>query len=221
MADPSVTGVETDAKPLFRGRLHQIGFFVVVPAGILLIAGARSPVARVAATVYAIALAGMYGTSALYHRLPWSPNGRRWMKRLDHSMIFVLIAGTYTPFSLLVLQPPWRWIVLAGVWGGAALGIALKMVRIDGLRAVGGALYIVLGWLIVIASPELFGRLPWEASVLIILGGLLYTAGAIVLAAHRPDPSPRVFGYHEVWHSMVLGGSVCHFAAISLVVLAR
>ncbi len=208
-------------KPLFRGRLHQIAFFVAVPAGVFLIAAAGGPKARLAAVIYSIALAGMYGVSAMYHRLPWSPNARRRMKRLDHSMIFVLIAGTYTPFALLVLSPPWRWIVLSVVWVGAAIGIALKMFRIDGLRALAGAMYIGLGWVVVIASPQLFSRMPWEASVLIAIGGLLYTAGAIVLASRRPDPSPRVFGYHEVWHSMVIGGSACHYAAISLILLAH
>ncbi len=204
-----------------RGRLHQGAFFFALPAGILLITEARSATARTAATIYAIALAGMYGTSALYHRLPWSPNGRLWMKRLDHSMIFVLIAGTYTPFSLLVLQGAWRWVVLAAVWTVAAGGIALKFFRIDGLKALGATLYIGLGWVVVLASPQLFGHLSWEASVLLVSGGLLYTSGAIVLAGHRPDPSPRVFGYHEVWHSMVIGGSLCHYVAITLVLLAH
>jgi hemolysin III len=208
-------------KPLWRGRLHQVAFFFAVPAGVFLIAEATSVTARVAAIIYAIALAGMYGTSALYHRLPWSPNGRTWMKRLDHSMIFVLIAGTYTPLSLVVLHGGWRWAVLATVWGVAAIGIALKMFRIDGLKALGATLYIGLGWVVVIASPQLFGRLSWEATTLVITGGVLYTAGAIVLAAHRPDPSPKVFGYHEVWHSMVIGGSLCHYVAIFLVLLAR
>jgi hemolysin III len=208
-------------KPLFRGRLHQAAFFVAVPAGVFLIATADGPRARTAAIIYSLALAGMYGVSALYHRLPWSPNAKRRMKRLDHSMIFVLIAGTYTPFALLVLDGAWRWAVLSLVWVGAAVGISLKMFRIDGLRALAGTLYIGLGWLVVIAAPQLFGHLSWEASVLLVTGGLLYTAGAIVLAAHRPDPSPRVFGYHEVWHSMVIGGSACHFAAISLVLLAH
>ncbi len=208
-------------KPLFRGRLHQIAFFAAIPAGVLLVAMAPPTLPRVAAAVYAIALAGMYGTSALYHRLPWSTGARRWMQRFDHSMIFVLIAGTYTPFSLLVLHGAWRWTVFGLVWLGAAVGVTLKMVRIDGLQAVGGALYIGLGWVIVIASPQLFGNLSWAASVLVVGGGLLYTLGAVVLASRRPDPSPRVFGYHEVWHSMVVGGSVCHYLAITLVLLAR
>jgi hemolysin III len=217
----SKPGLLDPVKPLLRGRLHQVAFFVAIPAGVLLVAMAKPTLPRVAATVYAIALAGMYGTSALYHRLPWSNDARRWMQRLDHSMIFVLIAGTYTPFSLLVLHGVWRWVVFGLVWGGAAVGITLKMVRIDGMKALGGALYIGLGWVIVIASPQLFGNLSWGAGALVVFGGLLYTVGAIVLASRRPNPSPRVFGYHEVWHSMVVGGSLCHYLAIALVVVAR
>jgi len=207
--------------PLLRGRLHQAAFFLAVPGGVVLVVMAKGSTARVAAVVYALALAGMYGVSALYHRLPWSAGARRWMRRLDHSMIFVLIAGSYTPFSLLVLHGPWRWVVFGIVWGGAAIGVTLKMVRIDGLKAVAGALYIGLGWVIVIAAPQLFGALSWAAGALIVIGGLLYTAGAIVFASKRPDPSPRFFGYHEVWHSMVVGGSMCHYAAVTLVLLGH
>jgi hemolysin III len=205
--------------PRLRGRLHQVAFFVAVPAGVALVAAAPSALARVAAAIYAVSLAGLYGTSALYHRLPWSPRARRWMRRLDHSMIFVLIAGTYTPFSLLVLTGAWRVALLSVVWAGAAVGIALKMVRIDGLKAVTATLYIGLGWMVVVASPQILRGLSPVGTVLLVAGGLLYTLGAIVFASRRPDPSPAVFGYHEVWHSMVIGGSLCHFLAVLLVVL--
>lgn len=205
--------------PRLRGRLHQVAFFVAVPAGVALVAAAPSALARLAAAIYAVSLAGLYGTSALYHRLPWSPRARRWMRRLDHSMIFVLIAGTYTPFSLLVLTGAWRVALLSVVWAGAAVGIALKMVRIDGLKAVTATLYIGLGWMVVVASPQILRGLSPVGTVLLVAGGLLYTLGAIVFASRRPDPSPAVFGYHEVWHSMVIGGSLCHFLAVLLVVL--
>jgi len=205
--------------PRLRGRLHQVAFFVAVPAGIALVAAAPSALSRLAAAIYAVSLAGLYGTSALYHRLPWSPRARRWMRRLDHSMIFVLIAGTYTPFSLLVLTGAWRVALLSVVWAGAAVGIALKMVRIDGLKAVAATLYIGLGWMVVVASPQILRGLSPVGTVLLVAGGLLYTLGAIVFASRRPDPSPAVFGYHEVWHSMVIGGSLCHFLAVLMVVL--
>jgi hemolysin III len=206
--------------PRFRGRLHQVAFFVAVPAGVALVTAAPNALSRTAAAIFAASLAGLYGTSALYHRMPWSPRARGWMKRLDHSMIFVLIAGTYTPFSLLVLSGTWRVAVLSVVWAGAAVGIVLKMVRIDGLKALAATLYIGLGWMVVVASPQMVRGLPPAAVALVATGGILYTTGAIVLATHRPDPSPAVFGYHEVWHAMVVGASLCHFAAVFLVVLA-
>jgi hemolysin III len=206
--------------PRFRGRLHQVAFFVAVPAGVALVTAAPTALSRTAAAIFAASLAGLYGTSALYHRMPWSPRARGWMKRLDHSMIFVLIAGTYTPFSLLVLSGTWRVGVLSVVWAGAAVGIVLKMVRIDGLKALAATLYIGLGWMVVVASPQMVRGLPPVAVALVATGGILYTTGAIVLATHRPDPSPAVFGYHEVWHAMVVGASLCHFVAVFLVVLA-
>ena len=205
-------------KPRLRGRLHQAAFLVAVPAGFVLVASASSQRARVAAAIYALSLAGLYGTSTAYHRLPWSPRAHRWMKRLDHSMIFVLIAGTYTPVSLLVLHGRWAVVILSTVWAGAGVGIILKIVRIDGLRAVAAALYIALGWLIVVAAPEVIRGVSGVSIGLLLAGGALYTTGSIVLATHRPNPSPRVFGYHEVFHSLVVAGSVCHFLFVSVVV---
>ena len=206
-------------KPKLRGRLHQIAFFVVVPAGIALVLLARSPSARVAAAIYALSLAGLFGVSAAYHRLPWSPRARPRMKRLDHSMIFVLIAGTYTPIALLVLRGAWSIAILSIVWAGAAAGITLKIVRIDGFNAAGGALYIALGWLAIIALPKIIHGLPGPAIGLSFAGGLIYTGGAIVLLTKRPDPNPALFGYHEIWHSMVIAACACFYAVTLLVVL--
>ncbi|HXY72744.1 MAG TPA: hemolysin III family protein [Actinomycetota bacterium] len=206
--------------PTWRGRLHQIAFFVAIPAGIALVAVARGTSARVAAAVYATSLVGLYGTSATYHRLARSPRARLWMKRLDHSMIFVLIAGTVTPVAVLVVGPPWSIVLLAVVWGGAALGIALKMFVIDGFRVLTGTLYIVLGWVAVLTLPQLVRGLSVASLVLVVAGGILYTVGAVVLLRRRPDPAPRTFGYHEVWHSMVVAGSACHYVAVLLIVLA-
>ena len=205
-------------KPRFRGRLHQAAFLVSIPAGLALVAAAPTTTARAAAVVYALSLIALYGTSAAYHRLPWSPKGQRWMKRLDHSMIFMLIAGTYTPFSLLVLPWPWSVVILAVAWGGAALGIALKMAHIDGLRTLTGALYIALGWLAIVALPQMVRGLSGPAIGLLFAGGALYTAGAVVLSRRRPDPRPSIFGYHEIWHSLVIGGSLCHYALVFLIV---
>jgi len=206
--------------PTWRGRLHQIAFFVAIPAGIALVALARGTSARVVAAVYAVSLVGLYGTSATYHRLARSPRARLWMKRLDHSMIFVLIAGTVTPVAVLVVGPPWSVVLLGVVWGGAALGIALKMFVIDGFRVLTGTLYIVLGWVAVLTLPQLVRGLSIASLVLVVAGGVLYTVGAVVLLRKRPDPSPSTFGYHEVWHSMVVAGSACHYVAVLLIVLA-
>jgi hemolysin III len=208
-------------SPRWRGRLHQAAFFVSLPAGLVLVVAASTVEARIASAVYALGLIGLFGTSAAYHRFPWSPRGKRIMKRLDHSMIFVLIAATYTPIALLVVEGTWSIALLAVVWGGAALGIALKLVRIDGLHAVSGALYIVLGWLAVAAFPAMVRGLHPVALAFIVAGGLLYTTGAIVLALRRPDPNPRVFGYHEVWHTFTIAAGTCHYVAtLILVVMA-
>jgi hemolysin III len=217
---PDPASVVADGKPRFRGRLHKVAFFVAIPAGIALVAVADSITARVAAVVYAASLIGLYGASAAYHCHPWAPGARRWMKRLDHSMIFVLIAGTYTPLALLVLHRPWSIVLLVVVWGGAAVGISLKMMNIDGFHALSGTLYIALGWVVVLQAPQLVHGLSNVALPLIMIGGLLYTAGAIVLARHKPDPAPATFGYQEVWHAMVIGGSACHYSAILLVLLS-
>jgi hemolysin III len=205
-------------SPRWRGRLHQAAFFVSLPAGLVLVVAASTVEARIASAVYALGLIGLFGTSAAYHRFPWSPRGKRIMKRLDHSMIFVLIAGTYTPIALLVVEGGWSTALLAVVWGGAALGIVLKFLRIDGLHVVGGALYIVLGWLAVAAFPAMVRGLHPVALAFIVAGGLLYTSGAIVLARHRPDPNPRVFGYHEVWHAFTIAAGACHYVAMLLIV---
>jgi hemolysin III len=173
----------------------------------------------VAALVFAFSLIALYGTSAAYHRLPWNPRAKRWMKRLDHSMIFMLIAGTYTPFALLVLPWPWSVVILSVAWAGAASGVVLKMIRIDGMRAVSGALYLTLGWLAIVALPQIIRGLSGPAVGLLFAGGILYTAGAVVLARRRPDPRPTVFGYHEIWHAMVVGGSLCHYTLVLLIVL--
>lgn len=201
-------------KPRWRGRLHQIAFFVSIPAGMALFAVASGAEAHAVAVVFAASTSGLYGTSALYHRVPWSPGRLRLMQRLDHSMIFVLIAGTYTPITLLALRPAWGITLLSLAWTGAAIGITLKFVRMERLRSLSGVMYIGLGWLIVVATPQLLQTLGAVQLALIVAGGVLYTAGAIVLASRRPDPNPRVFGYHEVWHAFVVAAGLCHYAAI-------
>ena len=203
-----------------RGTLHEIAFFVSVPAGIALIALANTGKARFAAVVFATGLAGVFGASAAYHRVAWSDPARRRMKRLDHSMIFVLIAGTYTPLCLLALSGVWSVVMLATVWAGAITGIVLKQVNIDGMRRVSGFLYITLGWISIVTLPQLFHTLSAAAFTLVIVGGLLYTVGAIVFAVKRPDPNPAVFGYHEIWHAFTAGAGLCHYSAVLLLIIA-
>lgn len=208
-------------KPRFRGRLHQIAFFLAIPQGIALVATAAGWVARVATAVYALSLAGVYGVSALYHRLNWTPRALLRMRRLDHSMIFLLIAGTYTPVSLLVLHRPWAIALLAVVWVGALTGVFLKVLGMERTRKITGAMYIVLGWVAVLMAPQFVTRVPWPVVALIVAGGVLYTLGSIVFLRKSPDPSPAVFGYHEIWHVAVVSAACCHYAAILLLVLGR
>ena len=215
-----MTVVADMPKPRLRGRLHQIAFIVWIPAGITLVALGRTALARVASGIYAVSVLALYGVSASYHRLTWSPRARRWMRRLDHSTIFILIAGSYTPLCLLALHHAWRVSILATVWGVAALGVLLKMVRIDAMDRAGMVLYIALGWTALAALPEIVHGLGPASIVLLFAGGIVYTVGAILFSLHRPDPNPQVFGYHEVWHSMVIGGSLCHYAMILLMALA-
>lgn len=207
-------------RPRLRGRLHQVAFLAAIPAGIVLLLSARPAVARGSAIVYACGLLGLYGISASYHRFARSPRARYWMQRLDHSMIYVFIAASYTPFALLVVKGPWGIVLLAAVWAGALSGVLLKMFRLERSTALGFTMYLVLGWVAVAALPQMIHRLSPADLGLLIAGGALYTIGAVVLACRRPDPLPKVFGYHEVWHTMVVAATGCHYLIIHSVVAA-
>jgi hemolysin III len=204
------------AKPRLRGVSHQWAFFVALAAGAALVIAAPPGRATFAATVYAISVVSMFGASALYHRVNWkSGSARRWMRRLDHSMIYLLIAGTYTPFALLVLDGGLARAVLIAVWSGAVLGIGLKMLWVDTPKWLTAAVYVVLGWVAVIAFPQLADQLGPVGMSLVAGGGLLYTAGAVVYALRRPDPVPAVFGYHEIFHVLVIAAAVLQFVAVA------
>jgi len=208
-------------KPRLRGVLHQYAFFVSLACGACLIVMASDGRARVAAAIFAVAVSGLLGTSALYHRVTWRPQARRWMRRLDHSMIFVLIAGTYTPVALLALRGPLASAILIVVWAGALGGVLFKLVWIDAPKWLFALLYLALGW----ASAAILGELPaaigWLGVAGLAAGGLLYTAGAMVYASERPNPFPKVFGYHEVFHVLVLAAVGLHYAVIAFAVLPR
>ena len=202
-------------RPRFRGVVHQWSFFVAVVAGAVLVVWAPAGRATAATAIYAAALAGLLGTSALYHRITWQPRARAWLRRLDHAMIFVLIAGTYTPFAVLVLEDPLRQVVLAGVWSGAAAGIVFTLVWVDAPKWLAASTYVALGWFSIIAVPQITERAGAGALVLLALGGLAYTAGAVVYARRRPDPRPASFGYHEIFHVLVVVAAAAHFSAVA------
>ena len=204
--------------PLLRGWLHLVGFFASIPAGILVVASAGSARARVAAVVYAIGMSAMFGVSATYHRRRWSPTGRRLMRRIDHGTIFVMIAGSYTPLCLLALPGATGVTILVGVWAGAALGYLLALTGIAERAVTGLLCYIGLGWVMVLALPELSRRLASGQIALLFAGGIVYTFGGIVLGTRWPNPSPVWFGYHEVWHTMVVAACACHYLTILSVV---
>jgi hemolysin III len=205
-------------KPRLRGRLHQVAFVVSIPAGIALVWAAHSPPARVAALVYAISLAAMFGTSAALHRRHWSPRAWLRMDQLDRVMIYVLIAGSYTPVVLLALRPGWRVAFLALVWTVAAVGICLVLVWNRGrvIFVTRMVLYVGLGWISVVLLPQLADTIGLGRLALGVLGGVLYTLGVVVLIRRRPDPNPRVFGYHEVWHAFTVAAGACHYTLIWL-----
>ncbi len=213
--------VLTAERPTWRGRMHAIAFFAAIPGGLALIVRATGATAITATTIYACSLLALFGTSAAYHRLAQSPRARQVMRRCDHAMIFVLIGGTYTPICLLALPPSWGIPVLAVTGAACVFGVVLKLTAFDRMHRVGYALYPMIGWAIVVAMPVMASRLTSLELALIVAGGALYTLGLPVLAMRRPDPWPRSFGYHEVWHACTVAASCCHFAAVGLLAAPR
>ena len=204
-----------------RGVLHFWSFFVSLVTGAALISLAASTVsakAALATSIYGATVLGLFGVSALYHRRWWvSESARTWMKRLDHSMIFLFIAGTYTPFSLLAMAPKTGYIVLGVVWGGAIAGVALKLLWPHAPRWLGTPIYIALGWVAVFVLPDLLHYAGVAALVLILVGGLFYTVGAVFYATKWPNPWPTVFGHHEFFHAATVLAAASHYIAIWLV----
>ena len=206
-------------KPRLRGRLHAAAFVVAVPAGLVLVVLAPGPIARAAAVVYWLALLSQFGVSATYHVGRWGERAHTALRRLDHSTIFVLIAATYTPLCLLALDGRASRLLLAVVWVGAAVGVVTKLYRVD-LHVVSGVLYVGLGWAAVFALPTLARGLSGAQLGLVVAGGVLYTVGALVFVTRWPDPFPRTFGFHEVWHAATVAAAGCLFAAIASVYAA-
>src|SRR5207302_7512626 len=199
-------------KPRLRGVLHQYAFFVSLPCGATLIAAASSGRARLAATIYALAVSALLGTSALYHRITWRPAASRWMRRLDHSMIFVLIAGTYTPVALLALKGALASTILIVLWAGALGGVVFKLLWIDAPKWLLALIYVLLGMVCAAVMGQLPAAIGWLGVAGLGVGGALYIAGAVIYASERPNPFPRVFGYHEVFHALVVAAASLHYA---------
>lgn len=214
-ADAGLAGLPP--KPLLRGWLHLVCFFLAIPAGVTVVALADGSRGRVGAVVYALGLVALFGVSGFYHRLNWSATRKQLMQKLDHGTIFVMIAGSYTPVCLLVLRGWLSWAMLAAMWSGATLGFVLSFAG-PRARILRGALYITLGWASVVAIPQMWSQMTTTELALLAVGGFLFTVGSIFLFTNWPDPFPRVFGYHEVWHVLVVAAVVCHFVAIASVV---
>lgn len=202
------------AKPLLRGVSHEIAASLALAAWIVLAVLAPAGRGRAAANVYGASLFTLFLVSALYHRPNWRARARAFMRRLDHSAIFLLVAGTYTPLCLLLPRSTGL-ALLAVVWGGAALGVVQSILWVHAPKPLVAALYVALGWAVLPVLPALRAVLGTSALALLAGGGVAYTAGAVVYAARRPDPFPRVFGYHEVFHALVIAAAACHFAVVA------
>jgi hemolysin III len=208
--------VKPAVRPTLRGVSHQYAFLLAVAAGVVLVVLADGALARVGAAAFAVAVALMFGVSAVYHRVTWRPRPRRWMARADHAAIFVLIAGTYTPFALVALSGAWRISVLVVIWSGALLATAFKFAWVDAPKALAAVIAVLLGWAGVAAMPQIIARIGIAPTTLLIAGGAFYTVGALVYAFRRPNPSPRVFGYHEIFHAFVVAAVACHYVGVTI-----
>jgi hemolysin III len=211
--------IHAPVKPRLRGVFHQYAFLVFSALGVALVATAPGGLERLAGAVFAGSVSLTFGVSALYHRVTWRPAARRRMRRLDHAAIFLLIAGTYTPYGLLVLSGAWRLSVLGVVWIGAALAIAQKVIWVDAPKWVAALLAVALGWVGIVAFPQALADTGFVGAALLLLGGVLYTLGALVYARSRPDPVPAVFGYHELFHVLTILAAASQYAAIAFFVL--
>ena len=200
-----------EGVPRLRGWLHLVALVVAIPTGVLLLVHSRSRAAVVSIAIYAVCLVGLYAISAGYHLIRWSVAARARMRQLDHAMIYIFIGACYTPICLLIIGGRFGVILLTLGWTTALAGAVTSVTRVAPTRWAAGG-YIVVGWLAVLGFPRVLSRLGFTELALLAAGGLAYTFGSVVLATHRPDPSPRIFGYHEVWHAMVVAGTALHYA---------
>ncbi len=206
-------------RPSWRGRVHSWAFFASIPAALALVMFADGVKTRVAVLIYGISLMAVFGVSAAYHRLAHSEAAQRRMQRLDHSTIYVMIAGTYTPVCLVALPPAWGISALSVVWACAIGGIALKLMGSERWMRWSNGFYPLLGWAALVLTPVLVRSLTAPELWLLVFGGALYSVGAVVFLRRRPDPLPQVFGYHEIWHAFTVAAGVAHFAMVTLVTI--
>ena len=200
-------------KPKLRGVLHEIAFFVSLVTGPLLVLFARAG-SHLGTAVYSVAMTGLFGFSALYHRPNWPPKARKWLARVDHTMITVFTAATFTPIALAI-DTPWSRTVLLISWGGALLAMCIQFLPVKVPKPVAVIPYLALGWLGVTLFPASWSELGVAPPVLLAVGGLLYTIGAIVYARRSPNPRPAVFGYHEIFHAFVVAAAYFHYGAVA------
>lgn len=208
-------------RPRMRGMLHAWAVPFAATVGLTLLVLAETVRARTGVAVWLVTMTGLFAVSATYHRGRWRPAVKVWLQRVDHSMIFVFIAGSYTPLCLLLLDGSKSWIVLAITWGGAIAGVVMRLTWHRAPRWLFVPMYLALGWVAVTVGPDFAAAAVTYENVLIVVGGLLYTVGAIVFATHWPDPAPRVFGYHEVFHALTIAAATCHAVAIASVALGH
>jgi len=212
------TALSTPNKPTWRGWQHAIMFPVAVVAGIVMIATAPTVAGRVSSAIFAVTAALLFGVSALLHRGRWSTGTEGLLRRLDHANIYLIIAGTYTPFAVLALPTSSGKLLLSIVWSGALVGVVLRVFWIGVPRWLSTSLYVVVGWVVVFFLPELVDTAGWGVVVLIAVGGVLYTLGAVVYATKWPNPAPRTFGFHEVFHTLTIVAFTAHYIAVWIVV---
>ena len=215
----AVTGDAPRQRPALRGMFHVCGAIAATLGAPLLLLVANSPRAYVGGAIFAASLILLYGTSASYHRITWTPLFQAIISRLDHSMVLVLIAGTYTPFCLVVLNTAWGITMLSVIWGIAGAGILMNLAWPASPRWLRVTFYVVLGWLGLISAWELAAWFTPSPLALLVLGGVLYTLGGVVYVIRKPNPWPRVFGYHEIFHLLVVLGSTLHYSLVAIYVL--
>jgi hemolysin III len=217
-ARDSMEFAREEVVPRLRGLLHAYAFWFALAAAVVLVLVAPDSRARVAALIYGVGLCALFGASATYHRWRGNPRWKPILRRIDHSTIFVFIAASYTPIALLVLDDPLRLIVLVSIWGGALAGIVMSIAWIDAPRVLVATCYIAVGWVAVVAMPQLADHRGAALPVLLLIGGVLYSLGAAAYATQKPNPWPRTFGFHEVFHSLVIAAAIVHFVAIAGVI---